>query len=870
MRSRVRAALVWVAAVVVTATLVASGQTAASAAPTQPVAAESGVDAAQDSRPGGASRAAQYGFGTGTSLTTTDARAGTVLGAAAVPSDQTASNGHFVYYPLPTKTVTTTYSTGRAETLSLSGYMDSGTGPYGLAIDSRGKVFSWGGNYYGQLGDGGVTGSQGGMNSRAAPGLVTTLPSDLTFVQVSAGHKHALALSSAGDIYAWGSRNESGQLGQGNRNVIAGGQSSALKVNVPGVKFTQISASVDFSLALATDGTVYSWGSGSGNASGQGLATKDTPTKVQGLSGIAQISAGGQHSGALTAAGDLYMWGSQASGALGDGIAGQGTAAPKRIGSLKWKQIVPTDATTFGISTAGVLYAWGDNLYGQLGFGDYTSRSVPTATSLTNVTSAAGSINTSAVTTASGAIYAAGTATSIGLLAANALSWTLIVPAGSGASEVHIGSNAGAYVSTNPALPTRTWGSGAQTGRGTGKYPTPGPLDGVDGSPALTEVIQSSTTTPTLTDAQATASRIVFGDPTKATGPTTGWQAAKNLQVITDGGTKYLRGDVPPHESGAADVYLQWNDGTNTWQNTGTYTYTVALALETKPRPAATAETVAVTVGFVDAREASYAGSAVVDFSIPALVGDPAPLVAGAGSTLTGVPFTGETAVTRVGLRPGQLPNNGPNGWHYYTSATARAGSVAVNRGEMLSAIEFQSPAEVGIHLWSSVAAPGGAAPGGEIGTTGTAWAVHPDSAVTPGTPDLTQSVAAFAVESAHPDPIAADRKQGWFAASVAPGSYWLVQTKASAGRQLLAQPVRFTVAASGAVTLGAGASALVRVGDDWDSGGTANTIVVRSPAALVLPMAGSEPWGWLPLTGIGFLAVGALLILRLRFAATR
>ncbi|MCT6811382.1 MAG: InlB B-repeat-containing protein, partial [Bifidobacterium sp.] len=134
---------------------------------------------------------------------------------------------------------------------------------YSLAVGSDGNAYAWGNNLNGQLGDG--TTSQ-----RTTPVMVkkpdrktyTDVPADFTYVQVSAGGQHSLALGSDGFVYAWG-WNYYGQLGNGGR----GGYSTApVRVQNPnnsgeGLKAIQISAGLWNSMALGDDGTVYTWGS---------------------------------------------------------------------------------------------------------------------------------------------------------------------------------------------------------------------------------------------------------------------------------------------------------------------------------------------------------------------------------------------------------------------------------------------------------------------------------------------------------------------------------------------------------------------------------------------------------------------------------
>ena len=96
----------------------------------------------------------------------------------------------------------------------ISGSTNSSSG-FSLAVGSDGNAYAWGYNYYGQLGD-------GTRDDKHAPVMVRKpdrkaypdLPADFTYVQISAGGYHSLALGSDGNVYAWG-YNSNGRLGDG-------------------------------------------------------------------------------------------------------------------------------------------------------------------------------------------------------------------------------------------------------------------------------------------------------------------------------------------------------------------------------------------------------------------------------------------------------------------------------------------------------------------------------------------------------------------------------------------------------------------------------------------------------------------------------
>ncbi|MCL6577174.1 cadherin-like beta sandwich domain-containing protein, partial [Kyrpidia sp.] len=179
---------------------------------------------------------------------------------------------------------------------------------HSLALMSDGRVFAWGKNSSGQLGNNSTVDSN-------VPVQVQGLPTNVT--AVAAGGNHSLALTSDGRIYAWGS-NSSGQLGDGTtNNATAAEPVAGLLI---GLNPVAVSAGKDHSLALMQDGTVYAWGGNSYGQLGNGTTTASkVPVQVTGLANVAAVSAGGYDSLALTSDGYVYAWGLNSSGQLGDG-----------------------------------------------------------------------------------------------------------------------------------------------------------------------------------------------------------------------------------------------------------------------------------------------------------------------------------------------------------------------------------------------------------------------------------------------------------------------------------------------------------------------------------------------------------------------
>ncbi|MCW3101788.1 MAG: repeat-containing protein [Bacteroidetes bacterium] len=87
------------------------------------------------------------------------------------------------------------------------------------------------------------------------------------------------------------------------------------------------------SLALKTDGTVWSWGKNASGQLGDGTATSRTsPVQVSGISGINTIACGTEHSLALKNDGTLWGWGANGSSQLSDGTIVDKTTAVQATG----------------------------------------------------------------------------------------------------------------------------------------------------------------------------------------------------------------------------------------------------------------------------------------------------------------------------------------------------------------------------------------------------------------------------------------------------------------------------------------------------------------------------------------------------------
>jgi len=122
---------------------------------------------------------------------------------------------------------------------------------------------------------------------------VTSL-APVTATAIAAGLYHSLAVAADGTVYSWG-YNSNGQLGSGNT------QNSVSALQVAGLTGVRAVAAGDYSsLALLRDGTARAWGyNGYGQLGNSSTSDASTPVAVTGLTSAVALAAGSYHAIAL-------------------------------------------------------------------------------------------------------------------------------------------------------------------------------------------------------------------------------------------------------------------------------------------------------------------------------------------------------------------------------------------------------------------------------------------------------------------------------------------------------------------------------------------------------------------------------------------
>jgi alpha-tubulin suppressor-like RCC1 family protein len=105
---------------------------------------------------------------------------------------------------------------------------------FSLALTSNGQLYAFGENIEGELGS---TTNNGTTHANPTPALVTLPGENGTIVRVAAGCYYSLVLTSTGQLYAFG-RNDFGQLGNAVNNGGEGANPTPTLVTLPGVSGT--------------------------------------------------------------------------------------------------------------------------------------------------------------------------------------------------------------------------------------------------------------------------------------------------------------------------------------------------------------------------------------------------------------------------------------------------------------------------------------------------------------------------------------------------------------------------------------------------------------------------------------------------------
>jgi alpha-tubulin suppressor-like RCC1 family protein len=269
-----------------------------------------------------------------------------------------------------------------------------------VAVKQNNTVWAWGYNQYGVLGT-------SDNIDRSSPTQLGTLAYSI----LAAGTNNTSLINPYGDITVLGD-NRYGQLG--NNSLIYH-------------SWIQLSNGNLHSLALRDDKTLWSWGSNSvGQIGDNSIVTKSSPVQVAGSWN--SVSAGYSHNMAIKIDGTLWGWGLNTYGQTGsfDAI---NRSTPVQVGvDSDWSSVTTGLNTTFAIKNNGTL--WGLGQGGYLGIIDVYNRSSPTQIGTNSWTSVSAGASHAVAIDSTNALYTWGNGASGQLGVINYISWVFAAGGG--------------------------------------------------------------------------------------------------------------------------------------------------------------------------------------------------------------------------------------------------------------------------------------------------------------------------------------------------------------------------------------------------------------------------------------------------------
>ncbi|XP_058472668.1 probable E3 ubiquitin-protein ligase HERC1 [Solea solea] len=224
---------------------------------------------------------------------------------------------------------------------------------HSAAVTNDGELYTWGEGDFGRLG-------HSDSQSRNMP----TLVKDISGVgQVACGSSHTIAVAQDGHtVWSFGG-GDNGKLGHGDTNRV---YRPKVVEALHGFIIRKICAGSQSSLALTSAGQVFAWGCGSCLGCGSSEMTSLRPRFIEDLSitKIIDISCGDSHCLALSHENEVYAWGNNTMGQCGQGHTSTPITKPKKVLGLEGVSIQQITAGTShslawtAVPTDRQLVAW--------------------------------------------------------------------------------------------------------------------------------------------------------------------------------------------------------------------------------------------------------------------------------------------------------------------------------------------------------------------------------------------------------------------------------------------------------------------------------------------------------------------------------
>ena len=241
----------------------------------------------------------------------------------------------------------------------------------GIALDSEGKVYTWGANYNGELGNG--TNIEASDEPICISDIEGNTLNGKSIEKIQSGYT-MIAIDNEGKVYTWGD-NFYGELGNGTNEdsnkpiCISDIEGNALN----GKNIVEMQSDESTIIALDDEGKVYTWGYNLGNGtnerSNEPICISDIPENALKGKNIIELQSDNDTIIVLDSEGTVYTWGVNGDGQLGNGT-NEDSNKPICISAisenaLSGKSIIEIqieEGTVLALDSEGKAYIWGLNI----------------------------------------------------------------------------------------------------------------------------------------------------------------------------------------------------------------------------------------------------------------------------------------------------------------------------------------------------------------------------------------------------------------------------------------------------------------------------------------------------------------------------
>jgi len=239
---------------------------------------------------------------------------------------------------------------------------------HSMAMKTDGKLYGFGNGNNGELGAPVAT-------IFTSPIQVSTT-NETYWAQVDAAEWITMAVAQDGTLWAWGWDN-SGLFGRVPGGYGYTNEYQPFRIGTA-ADWKSVAVGRTHAVAIKTDGTLWAWGSNYQGQIGDGTTTQRlTPIQIgAGVLGWTAVAVGEYHSLAVATDGTLWTWGINGTGALGNGTL-VSSSVPIQVATTISANVTGGQSHSLAIRQDGTLWAWGFNTYGQLGDGTSVLRKSP-------------------------------------------------------------------------------------------------------------------------------------------------------------------------------------------------------------------------------------------------------------------------------------------------------------------------------------------------------------------------------------------------------------------------------------------------------------------------------------------------------------